>query len=274
MSAVLHGTRPTLLTIPVAALGARRCASSKRGGSSSRYLQRQRSDPFVKQRSHPSPLPSSDALSGGFVSRSAFKLLQLDDRYKFLKPGRVYVDLGAAPGGWSQAIVQRTKRKAQVFALDLLPVVDVPGVKVVQGDFLEEEVQERLRSMVEGAGGEGFVDVVVSDMMANTTGNPITDTEASLELCRAAASFAFSTLRTDPHPTQDGTRKPSPIALAGKSSVLVIKYFMSHEADVFRKEVLERHFHWVKAEKMDASRKESREQFWVCIGYKGKQESI
>ncbi|SPO21741.1 related to MRM2 - mitochondrial rRNA methyl transferase [Ustilago trichophora] len=307
---VLTGARPIaprtqLCSITGVTMHTIRCASSKRGGSSSRYLQRQKSDVYVKQRSRPlGPKKSSTpadyledddiGTSSGFVARSAFKLLQLDDRYKFLRPGRVIVDLGAAPGGWSQAIVERTRSRSAagtgkgnkgsatpVFALDLLPVVDIDGVTSIQGDFLDGTTQERLRKLVADAalgnsnveqGGErttvGFVDVVVSDMMANTTGNPIVDTEASLELCRAAASFAFQTLKQDPQQSSNVERK-SPVSLASKSSVLVMKYFMSHEADVFRKEVLERHFRFVKAEKMDASRKESREQFWICIGHKG-----
>lgn len=179
-----------------------RWASSKRGGSSSRYLQRQKSDVYVKQRSRPlgSKKSPADHLEdddlgtwSGFVARSAFKLLQLDDRYKFLRPGRVIVDLGAAPGGWSQAIVERTRSRSAggtgkeknnggatpVFALDLLPVVDIDGVTSIQGDFLDGTTQERLRKLVADAalgnssdveeGGEttthGFVHVVVSDMM-------------------------------------------------------------------------------------------------------------
>lgn len=85
-------------------------------------------------------------------------------------------------------------------------------------------------------------------------------------------SFAFDTLRRDDTPKQEDARQSRPAsALAGSSSVLVMKYFMSHEADVFRREVLQPHFHFVKAEKMDASRKESREQFWICIGFKGRR---
>ncbi|CBQ70541.1 conserved hypothetical protein [Sporisorium reilianum SRZ2] len=263
-------------------------------------MQRQKSDVYVKQRSRPTSakkqgLYDEDVLSAsssGYVARSAFKLLQLDDRYKFLRPGRVIVDLGAAPGGWSQAIVERTRGRSiakgghnreatPVFALDLLPVVDIEGVTSIQGDFLDVATQDKLRTMVSeaalGIGSDvddvkqvdGFVDVVVSDMMANTTGNPIVDTEASLELCRAATSFAIRTLkRDDLKPKQSGERR-SASSLASTCSVLVMKYFMSHEADLFRKEVLEKHFQFVKAEKMEASRKESREQFWICIGFKG-----
>ncbi|SPC60926.1 related to MRM2 - mitochondrial rRNA methyl transferase [Ustilago sp. UG-2017b] len=240
---------------------------------------------------------SDEVVGKGYVSRSAFKILQLDNRYRFLRAGRVIVDLGAAPGGWSQAMVERaskgrnkmgdcsmTGRMTRVFALDLLPVIGIEGVQSIQGDFLDPAVQGKLRQMVQDAtvtgeckgetgGNQGFVDIVVSDMMANTTGNRVTDTEASLELCRTAARFSFQTLKRDNHlakQVEGDTCKPRSLkSLAAKSSVLVLKHFMSHEADVFRKEVLQKHFHLVKAEKMNASRKESREQFWVCIGYKG-----
>ncbi|KAJ1034346.1 hypothetical protein NDA18_001207 [Ustilago nuda] len=268
-------------------------------------MQRQKNDVYVKQRLQPKVTSSSQleqdfdkVVGGGYVSRSAFKILQLDNRYRFLRAGRVVVDLGAAPGGWSQAMLERaskdrsklgdcsmTGRTTRVFALDLLPVIGIEGVQSIQGDFLDPAVQGKLRQMVQDAtvtgeckegetgGNQGFVDIVVSDMMANTTGNPVTDTEASLELCRAAARFAFQTLKRGYHlskQVEGDTRKPRSMkALAAKSSVLVLKHFMSHEADVFRKEVLQKHFHFVKAEKMNASRKESREQFWVCIGYKG-----
>ncbi|SPO43477.1 related to MRM2 - mitochondrial rRNA methyl transferase [Moesziomyces antarcticus] len=281
-----HAASVALLSPRLHAAAPVRWASSKRGGSSSRYMQRQKTDVYVKRRSK-STIDEDDEMGmgtggAGYVARSAFKLIQLDDRYKFLRPGRVIVDLGAAPGGWSQAIVERVRRskvaKTPVFALDLLPVADIDGVASIQGDFLDAKVQAQLRKLVADASAatatdeRGFVDVVVSDMMANTTGNPITDTEASLELCRAAASFAFDTLRHDHTPKPEDARKSRPpSALAASSSVLVMKYFMSHEADVFRREVLQPHFHFVKAEKMDASRKESREQFWICIGFKGRR---
>nr|CDI52071.1 23s rrna methyltransferase [Melanopsichium pennsylvanicum 4] len=192
-------SRATACITKLAMAQTARWASSKRGGSSSRYLQRQNSDVYVKQRARPiNPKQVStsqdyreeDDLGAltGFVARSAFKLLQLDDRYKFLRPGRVIVDLGAAPGGWSQAIVGRTRKRASagdkeggrqmpVFALDLLPVVGIDGVTSIQGDFLNVATQDRLRAIVRnaaigGSSGEdgtdksqGFVDVIVSDMM-------------------------------------------------------------------------------------------------------------
>ncbi|KAJ1032635.1 hypothetical protein NDA16_000658 [Ustilago loliicola] len=162
-------------------------------------MQRQKNDVYVKQRLQPKK--GSSALSeeeydevggGGYVARSAFKLLQLDDQYKFLRAGRVIVDLGAAPGGWSQAIVERTSktrskkdeekkmsgRATKVFALDLLPVVGIEGVQSIQGDFLDPAMQDKLRKMVQGAAtgsisdetmeDGGFVDVVVSDMMGES----------------------------------------------------------------------------------------------------------
>lgn len=148
-------------------------------------MQRQKADVYVRQRTQPKGPTNQNqddhvsASSNGYVARSAFKLLQLDDRYKFLRPGRVIVDLGAAPGGWSQAIVERTRSRTagKVFALDLLPVVGIEGVTSIQGDFLDVDTQERLRRMVADAAlgsadgndaakqSEGFVDVVVSDMM-------------------------------------------------------------------------------------------------------------
>lgn len=203
------------------ALGSVRLVSSKRGGSSSRYLQRQRNDPFVKQRLNLGHSPrrrvsdgegcTDDAVgpsaANTYISRSAFKLLQLDDKYKFLRAGRTIIDLGAAPGGWSQVVVERIARDrdragrehdaavSPVFALDILPMASIEGVTCLQGDFLDPAIQARLRQKVAQTSGEAssesFVDVVVSDMMSNTSGNSIADTEASLSLCQAAYVSSF-----------------------------------------------------------------------------------
>ncbi|KAN0060702.1 2' O-ribose methyltransferase [Thecaphora frezii] len=298
-----------------------RTASSKRG-SSARYLERQRNDVYVRGRAQgntdfgPKSKGGRPTIKEGrhlhYVSRSAFKLAQLDARYKFLRGQKVVVDLGAAPGGWTQVIVERLfrgkpppqldiepsdadqprvaskqRRAAKVFALDILPMDPVPGAVVMQGDFLDHRVHDALRQLVLkdtrglGYGGPleshdvkprtdaGFVDVIVSDMMANTTGNRIKDAEASLTLCRAALSFALSTLKVDAE--VQGGKGPKNKEPAKGSSVLVMKYFMSEEADRFRKEELSRYFGLVRAEKMSASRDESREQFWVCQGFRGLQ---
>lgn len=138
-------------------------------------MQRQKTDVYVKRRSKSTIDEDGDTGSAPYVARSAFKLIQLDERYRFLRPGRVIVDLGAAPGGWSQAIVERIQRpraaKTPVFALDLLPVAEIDGVTSIQGDFLDGNVQAQLRKLVADASAasatdqRGFVDVVVSDMM-------------------------------------------------------------------------------------------------------------
>lgn len=151
-----------------------------------------------------------------YASRSAFKLEQLDAQFKFLSPGRVVVDLGAAPGGWTQVAAKKTLRGkpsinklesgGTVFALDRLPMAEVPGATSIQGDFLDTTVQAQLAQLVrdrlsrpkdrtqpeervesvEKIHNARVVDVVLSDMMANTSGNMIRDSEASLDLCRAA----------------------------------------------------------------------------------------
>ena len=111
-----------------------------RKNSSQRWLQRQLNDPYVIQ-----------AKTLGYRSRAAFKLEQLDDKYHFLKPGKVVVDLGAAPGGWTQVVLQRLKNKMPVIGIDLLPIDPLPGAEFVQGDFLDPTVhqafQDRLRRL-------------------------------------------------------------------------------------------------------------------------------
>lgn len=219
--------------------------ASNRSKSSSKYLARQRHDQFVRRKK---------VDGSGYVSRSAYKLVQLSKKYPFFQPGRAVVDLGSAPGGWSQAAVQLCP-KTQVYALDLLPLqISEPNVAFLQGNFMDRQVRSDLVSLVSRK-----VDVVLSDMMANTSGNAIRDAQASLDLCIAAFDFCLTTLQesstlyTNP---RDARVLPS----------FVCKYFMSPEANEFRK-VLEQHFQFVRSEKMDASRSESREQYWVCIGF-------
>lgn len=220
--------------------------ASNRSKSSSKYLARQRHDEFVR-------LKKADGT--GYVSRSAYKLQQLSQKYPFLQPGRAIVDLGAAPGGWSQAVVRQCPN-SQVYALDLLPLqISEPNVVFLRGDFMNQQVRSDLTSLVSRK-----VDVVLSDMMANTSGNAVRDAQASLDLCTAAFDFCLSMLQ------ESSTVYKNP----GDASVLptfVCKYFMSPEADEFRK-VLKQHFQYVRSEKMKASRSESRKQYWVCIGFR------
>ncbi|KDN44503.1 23S ribosomal RNA methyltransferase [Tilletiaria anomala UBC 951] len=256
--------------------------------SSARYLQRQKSDPFVKGRKS-APALGNALQDGPYRSRSAFKLLQLNERFNILQASseakagrpRVIVDLGAAPGGWTQVAVQAcattarppsksTLSPCRLFALDILPMDPIQGATVLQGDFLDSKVQDELRRQVlaasstslplgekensaEGAGCDGFVDVVLSDMMANTTGNPIRDTVLSLDLVTAAFQFASSTLSRQP------------------SSWFVSKVFPSADSDEFLRLTLKQRFDHVSIvkDKITASRKESREVFWVAKGFRG-----
>ena len=198
------------------------------------------------------------------MSRSSYKLVQLLQKYTLVQPGRIVVDLGAAPGGWSQAVLQQC-RTAHVYALDLLPMQILhPRITALQGDFTDASVREHLAHLITqtSSSHDGKVDVVLSDMMANTSGNPVRDSQASLDLCTAAFEFCTSMLRPTPGPAKTEADRQL-------LSAFVCKYFMSQEADEFRHEVLERHFSFVRSEKMKASRSESREQYWVCFGYRG-----
>ena len=154
--------------------------AGRRTPSSTRWLERQLNDPYVAR-----------ARAEGWRSRAAFKLIEIDDKYRILKPGGRVVDLGAAPGGWSQVAAKRVGApgRGRVVALDLLEMSPVPGVDIAQGDFLDEDAPERLRAMLGGP-----ADVVLSDMAANATGHKKTDHLRIMGLAEAAADFARSVL--------------------------------------------------------------------------------
>lgn len=149
-----------------------------RKASSQRWLERQLNDPYVARAKHE-----------GLRSRAAYKLMELDDRFGFLKPGARVVDLGAAPGGWSQVAAKRvgsSDAEPLVVAVDYLAMDPLPGVTVLAADFLDADAPERIRAAL---GGEG-ADVVLSDMAAPTTGHKATDHLRIVALCEAAAEFA------------------------------------------------------------------------------------
>ena len=151
--------------------------------SSKQWLQRQLNDPYV-----------AEARKRGFRSRAAFKLVEIDDRWKFLKPNAVVVDLGAAPGGWSQIAAQRVGLelgKGKVVALDLQEMDPIPGVVILQQDFLEPDAPARLVAALQGA----KADVVLSDMAASSTGHRQTDHLRIMALCEAALAFALEVLK-------------------------------------------------------------------------------
>ncbi|EIN04097.1 ribosomal RNA large subunit methyltransferase J [Punctularia strigosozonata HHB-11173 SS5] len=247
--------------------------------SSKRWLERQYNDPFVRQRlSHPA----------NYRSRSAFKLLELDS-YKgssFLtKPDvRAVVDLGAAPGGWSQVVAGKfgylpdpksarpppkpegAQDPARVYdrtivALDLLPVAPIPGVRTLRMDFLSPEAEGAIKALLSDARNpDGRADVVLSDMAANATGNRARDVEASLQICEAALEFCRRNLRTAESVGRNA------------GGVLVIKYFDHPYLTEFRKEQLEPAFNRVRISKPKSSRSDSSEAYWVCLGFRGARE--
>ncbi|PYF03426.1 23S rRNA Um-2552 2'-O-methyltransferase [Rhodopseudomonas faecalis] len=203
--------------------------------SSKLWLERQLNDPYVAQ-----------AKRDGYRSRAAYKLLEIDDKHRFLKPGGVVVDLGAAPGGWSQIAAKRVgaaEGKGKVVAIDLLEMPEIPGVEFAQLDFLSQDAPDRLLEMIGGK-----VDVVMSDMAANTTGHRKTDQLRIVGLVEDAAAFASEVLK------QGGT--------------FLAKVFQSG-ADATLMAQLKRDFATVKHVKPEASRKDSSERYVLAIGYRG-----
>jgi 23S rRNA (uridine2552-2'-O)-methyltransferase len=154
----------------------------RRTASSRAWLTRQISDPYVTR-----------AKREGLRSRAAFKLAEIDDRYKLFRPGARVVDLGAAPGGWSEIAMRRVGDTGRVIALDVLEMKSIPGVEFLQLDFLDPSAPERLQAMLGTARG-GKADVVLSDMAANATGHRQTDHLRIMALAEAAADFARQVL--------------------------------------------------------------------------------
>lgn len=133
------------------------------------------------------------AKAGGWRSRAAFKLMEIDDRDRLLKPGSTVVDLGAAPGGWSQLAAQRIGPQGRVFALDLLEMPPIPGVRFIQGDFREASVLEALSNQL----GTHRVDLVISDMSPNISGVSTMDQARAMHLCELALEFAGDWLQPE-----------------------------------------------------------------------------
>lgn len=201
-----------------------------RKNSSTRWLQRQLNDPYV-----------AEAERLGYRSRAAFKLLEIDDKVKLLKPGVTVVDLGAAPGGWCQVAVERGATK--VVALDLLPVDALPGVTFLQMDFMDDEAPEALVATI----GEG-VDVVLSDMAANTIGHKQTDHLRIMMLVEAAYEFAREVLNP-------GGAFVAKVLQGGTQNELLA--------------MMKKDFQTIRHIKPPASRKESAEQYVVATGFRG-----
>ncbi|MDX2101710.1 MAG: RlmE family RNA methyltransferase [Alphaproteobacteria bacterium] len=208
--------------------------STTRKESSKRWLARHLSDPWV-----------AEAQRQGWRSRAAFKLIQLDDKYRLLRPGQVVVDLGAAPGGWTQVAVQRTRARdgaGKVVGWDILEMEPVPGAIILQGDFLADDAVARLEAAVGGR-----ADVVLSDMAANTVGHARTDHLRVMALAEAAFAFAEAALNPGGH--------------------FVAKVFQGGSERTLLDQ-LKRCFQTVRHAKPPASRSESAEMFVVASGFR------
>ena len=146
----------------------------KRTRTSKAWMREHVNDPFVQQ-----------AKAQGYRSRAAFKLIEMDDRDRLIRPGEVVVDLGATPGGWSQVAVQRMKGQGRVIALDLLDMAPIHGVDFIQGDFREESVLQALENLLAGQ----RVGLVLSDMAPNISGVPLSDQARAL--IRSGSAFLW-----------------------------------------------------------------------------------
>ncbi|WRT67401.1 ribosomal RNA large subunit methyltransferase J [Kwoniella shivajii] len=235
----------------------------KSSSSSSRWIARQTRDPYVKSRI------TGDSSTPLYRSRSSFKLLSMASKYPILSRSstRTVVDLGAAPGGWSQVASHLLKGKtnSKIFALDILGMEPIPGVDIIKGDFLSDQVRKELSYQVgEGNEEEVEVDCVLSDMMAPMTGNRTRDVGLSLDLCAAATVFARDVLKT-----ADGPERREGGKTVWPGGNLVIKFFAHPDMDEFRSLELDPWFGKVVVEKPKESRAESSEAYWVCLGFKG-----
>ncbi|MEL6205011.1 MAG: RlmE family RNA methyltransferase [Pseudomonadota bacterium] len=208
--------------------------------SSTRWLERQLNDPYVAR-----------ARREGYRGRAAFKILELDDRYRFLVPGARVVDLGCAPGGWAQVAVHRVnalgarpdKPRGRVIGLDLQEVEPIPGAELRQMDFMEDGADDAVKDWLGGR-----ADVVMSDMAAASSGHKQTDHLRIVALCEAAAALAFDVL-------EEGGTFVAKVLAGGAEGGLQAE--------------LKRRFHKVANVKPPASRADSSEKFVVATGFRG-----
>lgn len=222
-----------------------RLLTKKASASSSRWVARARSDPFRA---------SSGADVGAlYVARSAHKLIELDSKHHFLKPGKTILDLGASPGGWTQVCLDRLRNRGRVVGVDLLDldssVAARPHLHFIQGDLRHPDTLAKLDNVLHETNateGPPQVDVVLSDMLGNTSGNDVRDSQTSLDLCELVVDVSQRYLTSDP----EGT--------------VVFKIFQSQDAAQWKKDKLEKMFAKISIVKPISSRKESREVYYVC----------
>ncbi|MBN9277608.1 MAG: RlmE family RNA methyltransferase [Hyphomicrobium sp.] len=208
-----------------------------RSASSQRWLERQLNDPYV-----------AAAKREGWRSRAAFKLIEIDDKYHILKPGQRIVDLGAAPGGWTQVAAQRVKAvegRGQVIGIDYLPVDPIPGATILELDFLADDAPDKLKALLR----DGGADVVLSDMAAPTTGHASTDHLRIMALAEAAAQFATEVL--------------------APGGAFIAKVFQGGTERALL-DMLKRDFAIVRHVKPKASRADSSELYVLATGFRGR----
>ncbi len=201
--------------------------------SSTRWLERQLNDPYVKR-----------AKAENYRSRAAYKLLELDERFDLLKGAKAVVDLGIAPGGWSQ-VVRRRIPQGKVVGIDLLPTDPIDGVTILEMDFMDDAAPDQLRTAL---GSDA--DLVLSDMAANTVGHQQTDHLRTMALVEAGLQFAIEVLKP-------GGAYVAKVLAGGADNQLVAE--------------MKRHFSTVKHAKPPASRKDSSEWYVVAQGFKSNQ---
>lgn len=207
--------------------------SKYRDKSSNKWLARQLNDPYV-----------AESKRLGYRSRAAFKLIQLDEKYKFLDKGKRIVDLGCAPGGWTQVAVMRNKGAGKVVGIDILETQPVEGATLIQQDFTEDEAAEKLKILLDGE-----ADIVMSDMAANTTGHQQTDHLRTIALVEIAYTFAKEVL--------------------AEGGIFIAKVFKGGaEAGLLAD--IKKNFRKVSHCKPDASRAGSPEEYLVAEGFKSK----
>ena len=206
-----------------------RIENKKLSKSSSAWMQEHIDDPYVKK-----------AQIDGYRARAAYKLLEINEKTNLIKKGMTVVDLGSAPGSWSQVAGQLVSEKGVLIASDILPMDTLPDVTFIQGDFREAEVFDRIMAEV----GNRQVDVVLSDMAPNTAGNSAIDQPRMMYLCELAVDFALATLP--------------------EGGALIMKVFQGEGTQELRKQ-MQADFSKIRSIKPGASRPRSKEMFWIAI---------
>jgi 23S rRNA (uridine2552-2'-O)-methyltransferase len=207
-----------------------------RSKTSLKWLQRHVNDPYVKQ-----------AQKDGYRSRASYKLLEVQEKYKLIRPGMSVVDLGAAPGGWSQVTSRLIGGQGRLIASDILEMDSIPDVTFIQGDFTRDDVLAQILEAV----GNSQVDLVISDMAPNMSGTPEVDMPKAMFLCELALDLAARILKPGGN--------------------FVIKVFQGEGFDAYVKDARQK-FDKVQMIKPDSSRGSSREQYMLAWGYRGRSE--